>query len=124
MLIDHHGQVCATGYNGVPVRMRHCTEEPCGGAGAPSGSALEQCEAVHAETNALLQCRSPQIIYAAYLTCSPCLHCVKTLLNTSCEVIYFRERYEAHHEAAMALWLRRGRKWVQWQQEDQEVTTC
>lgn len=80
----------------------------------PSGHNLDACEAIHAEQNALLQCRDVYKIETCYVTVSPCLTCVKLLMNTSCRRIVFRKRY-AHDNAAHALWtaaLSIGREWI------------
>ena len=79
----------------------------CPGAGAPSGTDLDACEAIHAEANALLQCRNVWEIHTCYVTVSPCVSCVKLLLNPSTERIVFRAPY-THDEAARKLW---GRDW-------------
>lgn len=106
VLADDQGRVLATGYNGPPSGFPHCTiESPCGGAGLPSGTGLELCEAIHAEQNALLQCRDVDRIHTCYVTTSPCVTCVKLLLNTPCQRIVFMIPY-AHDEAAKALWTR------------------
>ena len=103
-LVDVHGHVLATGYNGVPSGFPHCNEEhPCPGALAKSGQGLDQCFAVHAEQNALLQCHDAHAIQTCYVTHSPCVTCTKLLLNTSCARVVFAERY-AHDEASLALW--------------------
>ncbi len=64
---------------------------------------LEQCEAIHAEANALLQCRDVEDIKTAYVTASPCIHCTKLLMNTGCMRIVFSERYPGH-EVCEKLW--------------------
>lgn len=112
VLIDLRGHVLATGYNGVPSNWDHCTLRPCPGAGLPSGVGLEKCEAIHAEQNALLQCRDVYLIDTAYCTHSPCLHCVKLLLNTSCRRIVFTTQYT--HSMSEELWRRRdeSKEWV------------
>lgn len=131
VLINHRGHVIATGYNGVAAGLPHCNErvlvdrapEPgcfgkwtqretfpnaCEAAFAPSGTSLDGCEAIHAEQNALLQCKDVYEIHTAYVTASPCMTCTKLLLNTGCQRIVFSERYP--HPAAMALWLESGRQ--------------
>lgn len=108
VLLDITGHVLATGYNGPPRGMPHCTHEnPCAGADAPSGTGLELCEAVHAEQNALLQCRDPELIHMCCVTVSPCITCTKLLLNTGCKRIVFLEPY-AHDDTAKELWLKAG----------------
>ena len=81
VLVDSDKHVVATGYNGVPVNFEHCLDKPCEGANSPSGKNLDNCLAVHAEQNALLQLRSNDVI-TAYLTISPCITCAKMLSNS------------------------------------------
>src|SRR5690606_13510070 len=101
VLVNAAGEVLATGYNGVPRGFPHCDEgHPCPGANAASGTQLHECFAVHAEQNALLQCRDVNEIHTAYVTDAPCEHCVKLLLNTSCvRIVYDREYPHAHSQA-------------------------
>jgi len=79
----------------------------CAGAQSPSGTNLDACQAIHAEQNALLQCRDVQAIAVCYTTCSPCMTCVKLLLNTSCGRLVFSEMYP--HTEALDLWRQAGR---------------
>ena len=58
VLINKRKHVLATGYNGVASGQPHCLDIPCIGANSASGTDLDLCEAVHAEQNALLQCRN------------------------------------------------------------------
>ena len=122
VLLNARGHVLATGYNGVAAGQAHCNEEvwgdgailtwpnACPGARAPSGQGLDTCQAIHAEQNALLQCRDVYAIHTAYVTASPCITCCKLLLNTSCERIVFFEAYP--HPEARALWEGAGRSWI------------
>lgn len=110
ILVDDKNHVLSTGYNGPPSGIANCTDEPCGGFGYKSGEGLDECIAVHAEQNALLQCKEVSQIYAAYVTASPCIHCVKLLMNTPCQVIYFAEEYP--HQNAKELWQELGRRWI------------
>lgn len=109
VLTDKHGRMIGSGYNGVPRGMPHCTDTPCAGVCAPAGS--DTCIAVHAEANALLNCRDPEQIDTCYTTHAPCLRCTKTLLNTSCKrIVYHEDKLE---KPAKALWLAAGREWLQ-----------
>lgn len=120
VLVDARGHILSTGYNGRAAGLPHCNSEDvlpsteiiyphaCAGANLTSGTGLDLCEACHGEQNALLQCRDVYIIHTCYVTVSPCISCVKLLLNTGCRRVVFRERY-AHDEAARKLW---GREWV------------
>jgi dCMP deaminase len=121
VLVNAKGQVLSTGYNGVASGLPHCNERreeylsgtrlikgfhyphACDGAYSPSGTNLDCCQAIHAEQNALLQCRDVYEIHTCYTTVSPCITCVKLLMNTSCQRIVFWERY-AQDEAAQKLW--------------------
>jgi dCMP deaminase len=83
----------------------------CTAAHAASGKDLDGCGAIHAEQNALLQCRDVYAIHSAFVTASPCITCTKLLLNTSCQRIHYLEEYP--HPAAKDLWLSAGREWLQ-----------
>lgn len=82
VLVDSDNHVAATGYNGVPSGFIHCLDSPCTGADAQSGTRLDECKAVHAEMNALLQLRSTDTL-TAYLTVTPCFNCAKVLANSN-----------------------------------------
>jgi dCMP deaminase len=107
VLVNRMGHILATGYNGVPRGRRHCIDTPCPGAGLPSGTGLDACEAIHAEQNALLQCKDVMEIHTAYVTAMPCMTCTKLLLNTACHLIVYAEPYP--HQAAKTLWTENGR---------------
>lgn len=108
ILLDKRHQVLATGYNGGAAGEPHCIDEPCPGAGLPSGTGLDVCEAIHAEENALLQCADVWKIRRAYVKAFPCVGCIKKLLNTGCRVIVYHEDYP--HGEAYKRWARNGRK--------------
>lgn len=107
VLVSHRGHILGTGYNGVPRGHTHCTDVRCPGASLPSGTGLDVCEAIHAEQNALLQCKDVEQIDTAYVTAMPCMTCTKLLLNTSCRRIVYVEPYP--HDAAKQLWTKNGR---------------
>lgn len=131
ILLNERGHVLATGYNGVASGQHHCNEvtgkiidpysekgdekvsvfkHACSGAHSATGTNLDGCQAIHAEQNALLQCRDVYSIHAAYTTTSPCITCAKLLLNTSCQRIVFFEAYI--NQEAKQLWESAGREWV------------
>lgn len=125
VLLNERGHVLSTGYNGVAAGLAHCNElEPnlgimfggdyttphaCPGHNAPSGKNLDGCQAIHAEQNAMLQCRDVYAIHTCYVTASPCMTCTKLLLNTSCKRIIYAEEYP--HVDARVLWESAGRIW-------------
>lgn len=110
----------ATGYNGVAAGQPHCNERvmnpeetfgplyphACAGTRAPSGVALDACGAIHAEQNALLQCRDVYAIETCYVTTQPCVSCLKLLLATSCQRLVYLEPYQA---TSLDLWTSAGR---------------
>lgn len=109
VLVNKDNHILATGYNGVPRGFDHCNEgNKCPGADSLSGRDLDKCFAVHAEQNALLQCKNTNEVAAAYVTAAPCMQCIKSLLNTSCQVIWAAEEYP--HSDSVALWQKAGRK--------------
>ena len=109
VLLNGRGHVIATGYNGVAAGLPHCIDIPCPGARMASGTGLDDCQAIHAEQNALLQCRNVYEVEVAYVTTSPCITCVKLLLNTSCQRIVFVEEYP--HAQSGQIWTQAGRIW-------------
>lgn len=110
VLVNSRFHIIGTGYNGRPAGIRNCLDEPCDGANMPSGTGLDLCQAVHAEANALLQCKDVGEIFGCYVTTSPCIHCVKMLMNTSCQAIVFSEPYPS--PGAKELWERSNRIWL------------
>lgn len=124
VLLNEKGHVLATGYNGVAAGLPHCNdveiisdakntyaENPhaCSGARSPSGTNLDGCQAIHAEQNAMLQCRDVYEIHTCVVSASPCMTCTKLLLNTGCQRILFAEEYP--HSEARQLWESSGRSW-------------
>jgi dCMP deaminase len=93
VLVNEQNHVIATGYNGVCRGAAHCIDTPCAGANQPSGHGLHLCEAIHAEQNALIQCRNINEIHTAYVTASPCIACVRLLANTAVKRVVFAEVY-------------------------------
>ena len=82
VFVNKKNHIIATGYNGNPSGFNHCIDYPCLGSKSKSGEDLDKCEAIHAEQNALLQCKDVYDIDRVYTTLEPCVHCVKLLLNT------------------------------------------
>jgi dCMP deaminase len=109
VLVDSRGRVLSTGYNGVAASLPHCTDVPCGGSSDPAGS--DTCQAVHAELNALLDCRDTTKIHTCYTSTMPCNNCMKTLLNTSCQRIVYLNDHESG-QAVREQWLKAGRSVV------------
>lgn len=122
VLVNERGHVLSTGYNGRAMGQQHCNDRlvgnetypyACKGSASASGTNLDGCEAVHAEQNALLQCRDPWAIDTCYVTVAPCLTCTKLLMNTSCGRIVFVEEYPQKDAAVLWTSGANQRKWLQ-----------
>ncbi len=94
VIVDEVGYILSTGYNGPARGQPNCTQSPCPGAHAPSGTDLDACIAIHAEVNAIAQARSIKEATALYCTVSPCIACAKILSNLpNLRRVFFRELY-------------------------------
>lgn len=93
VIINANKHIIATGYNGVPPKYPHCTEEPCGGQHMKSGTGLQTCMATHAEQNALMQCKDIHDIHTIYVSTTPCPTCAKLIAGTSCKRVVCRVPY-------------------------------
>ncbi len=86
--------ILSTGYNGAPKGMKHCTETGCVRAdqNIPSGERHELCRGLHAEQNAIIQAAVFGVSIKGsvlYCTNTPCVVCVKMLINAGVtEIIY------------------------------------
>jgi dCMP deaminase len=90
--------ILASGYNGVPSRIRHCSETGClrERLGVPSGERHELCRGLHAEQNAIIQAaKHGTNIDGATLYCTtmPCIICSKMIINAGIRRIVFHEGY-------------------------------
>ena len=80
-------RILATGYNGAPSGLPHCSEVGClrEKLGVPSGERHELCRGLHAEMNALLQGARHGVRMergTLYSTHVPCSLCAKMVINT------------------------------------------
>ncbi|MBU1992367.1 dCMP deaminase family protein [Patescibacteria group bacterium] len=93
-------QQLTAGYNGAPRGVPHCAE--LGGClraklSVPSGQRHELCRGTHAEQNAITQAAKFGIgIEGGTLYCnaSPCVICLKMIINAGIEEVYFDEEYD------------------------------
>jgi len=94
--------ILATGYNGSPAGLPHCLDVGClvYRSTTPSGEVEENCfRTIHAEINAIAQAaKNGTSIRDAdiYLTHTPCIHCLKVLINTGIRRIYYEREYKLH----------------------------
>ena len=90
--------ILATGYNGTPSGIRHCSETGClrEQLKVPSGERHELCRGLHAEQNAIIQAASHGVnISGAVLYCtnSPCIICAKMLINAGIRQVIYLDGY-------------------------------
>jgi len=89
---DKH--ILSTGYNGAPKGLKHCEEVGClrEKMNVPSGERHELCRGLHAEQNAIIQAAVFGVSIkdsVLYCTNTPCVVCVKMLINAGVkEIIY------------------------------------
>ena len=91
-------RLLATGYNGAPSGVAHCSETGClrQKLGIPSGQRHEICRGVHAEQNVIIQAATHGISLSGaelYCTTFPCFICSKMLINCGIRTIVIAESY-------------------------------
>ncbi len=96
---DNH--IVSTGYNGTPYKTTNCFDGGCPRCSSEhhTGEKLEECLCVHAEQNAICQAaRLGNAIDGAdiYITCSPCLTCLKLLINSGIKRVVYSELYRSY----------------------------
>lgn len=94
---DNH--ILATGYNGVPSGISHCSEVGCLRAklNVPSGQRHELCRGLHAEQNAIIQSAKYGVSIQGstiYTNTKPCSICTKMIINAGIKEIVFIEYYD------------------------------
>jgi dCMP deaminase len=99
-------KILATGYNGAPSGVAHCSEAGCLREleNVPSGQRHELCRGLHAEQNAILQAAYHGVsIQGASLFCTsfPCVICSKMLINAGIRTICYLEGYPDDLSAGM-----------------------
>lgn len=79
-------RILATGYNGAPAGLPHCSETGCvrQRLKIPSGERHELCRGIHAEQNGIIQSANYGTGIAGatiYTTHHPCSVCTKMIIN-------------------------------------------
>ncbi len=97
-LLVKEKRILATGYNGPPRGLPHCTDIGClrDDLRVPSGQRHELCRGLHAEQNALLQASLHGIPVEGsilYCTTQPCSICAKMLINAGIRHIVILDGY-------------------------------
>ena len=93
---DRH--ILSTGYNGAPKGFRHCVDVGCvrEKMDIRSGERHELCRGLHAEQNAIIQAAVFGISISGsvlYCTNTPCVVCVKMLVNAGVKEIVYAGDY-------------------------------
>jgi dCMP deaminase len=91
-------RIIATGYNGAPKELLHCTDDTClrTKLKVPSGQKHELCRAVHAETNCVIQAATfgvSTVGSTIYVSCYPCSLCARTLVNAGITHVVYEDDY-------------------------------
>jgi dCMP deaminase len=99
-VIVRERSILATGYNGSPAGLPHCTDVGCliYESRTPDGDLEQNCyRTIHAEINAITQAaKNGSAINDAdiYVTHTPCIHCMKVLINTGVRTVYYDRPYK------------------------------
>ncbi|MDD5669359.1 MAG: dCMP deaminase family protein [Candidatus Omnitrophica bacterium] len=91
-------RILATGYNGAPSGLKHCSEVGClrEKLKIPSGQRHELCRGLHAEQNAIIQASLHGIPIQGstiYITNQPCIICAKMLINAGIVSVVILDGY-------------------------------
>ncbi len=91
-------RILATGYNGPPTGITHCSEVGClrDRMGVPSGERHELCRGLHAEQNAIIQAALYGVSTKGstiYCTNHPCIICSKMIINSGIVSFVYAEDY-------------------------------
>ena len=97
-IIVKDNRILATGYNGVPSGIEHCSVRGCQREAlhVPSGERHELCRGIHAEQNAIVQAAYLGVSIdnaTLYCTNQPCILCAKMIINAGIKRIVIKEGY-------------------------------
>jgi dCMP deaminase len=102
-VIVRENSILSTGYNGAPSGLPHCNDSNCRIYRSihPDGTVEENCvNTIHAEINAIAQAAKHGVSIKdsdIYITASPCIHCLKVLINVGIKTIYYDKPYKIEH---------------------------
>jgi dCMP deaminase len=97
-LVVKDRRILATGYNGTPSGIKHCSEVGClrEKLKVPSGERHELCRGLHAEQNVLLQASLHGVSLkgsSIYVTNQPCIICTKMIINAGIREVVMSDHY-------------------------------
>lgn len=91
-------QILATGYNGPPSGLPHCTDQGfCYEGVTVCGSSPLPSRAIHAEANAIAQAAKHGISTnraSIYVTLEPCLSCLKLIMAAGIYRVYYGQPFD------------------------------
>lgn len=92
-------RIIATGYNGAPRGLKHCSETTClrESMNIPSGQRYELCRGVHAEQNAIINAAYYGISTngaVLYCTNQPCILCARMIINAGIRKVVHRGNFD------------------------------
>lgn len=98
-VIVKNNRILATGYNGSPSGLQNCCDKGyCLRQHSESGENLNECMAVHAELNAILQCAKMGVCCedgTIYVTTYPCVNCMKAIIQSGIRKVIYIEEYNS-----------------------------
>lgn len=106
-VLVRENNILSTGYNGSPAGLSHCDGPNCliYKSTHPDGTVEENCmKTIHAEINAIVQAaKNGTMIKDAdiYITASPCLNCLKVLINAGIKTVYYDKPYKLQYIAQL-----------------------
>ena len=110
IILDTHGRVVGTGYNGVPSGMKHCVDGGCPRVvnNVPSGTPYDYgpglCYAIHAEANAILHSdRTARLDGTIYVGGVPCFGCAKQIASSGLGRLVYLQNETSRTDASQSL---------------------
>lgn len=117
-VLTEDGFIIGAGYNGPPSGMKHDIIDLRKEKGFKSGEGLDYSRAIHAEQNAIMQSglrtKSDKNL-ELFVTSSPCIHCMRMLIQIGIKRIYFIEKY--NHPLAWDMAREANVEMIQWNGE-------
>ena len=95
-ILVKNNQILSTGYNGAARGLIHCLDSGCIRENIESGKNIEQCRAIHAEQNAIINAAKQGTSIKGsmcYCTHMPCITCLKMLYNAEIVEIHYINDY-------------------------------
>lgn len=109
VLVDRENRIISVGYNGFPRRMvaPDSCAALCPRASGDRGLNYNNCIAIHAEVNAIINASVHGRGYdycTLYVTSVPCIDCAKVIANAQIgRVVVFTSSDDAHYDSTMSL---------------------